>query len=78
VSNHYLLEWDGCQAIHGHGQGVSLCGALFSQNDVSINKEFSGTSVHVDEYGGNGWAEAPDVVQCNLAVEGIECISSIH
>ena len=50
----------------GMARGVSLCGALLRQNDISISKEFSGTFVHVDEYGGNGWAEAPDVVQCNL------------
>ena len=47
--------------IHGHGQGVTLCGAFFRQNDVSINKKLHWTSVRVDKYGGNGWAVTPYV-----------------
>ena len=64
--------------IYRHGQGVSLCHAFLRQNDISINEKLSVTSIRVDEYGGNGCTKTPDVVQCNLAVEGIECICSIH
>ena len=36
------------------------------QNSISINEKLSGTSARVDEYGGNGWAQASDVVLCNF------------